>query len=46
MKLKKPKNPTTSEYLPAISRHFRFAIWMERLVQGIADGVIEAPNDH
>lgn len=26
--------------------YFRFAIWMERLAQGIADGVIEVPKDH
>ncbi|MFT2794098.1 arylsulfatase regulator, partial [Serratia sp. T13T92] len=26
--------------------YFRFAKWMERLAQGIADGVIEAPKDH
>ncbi|PAL51947.1 arylsulfatase regulator, partial [Escherichia coli] len=25
---------------------FRFAKWMERLAQGIADGVIEVPKDH
>lgn len=25
---------------------FRFAIWMECLAQGIADGVIEVPKDH
>lgn len=24
----------------------RFAEWMERLAQGIADGVIEVPKDH
>lgn len=27
-------------------RYFRFAKWMERLAQGIADGVIEVPKDH
>ncbi|EPY3705885.1 arylsulfatase regulator [Escherichia coli] len=26
--------------------YFRFAKWMERLAQGIADGVIEVPKDH
>ncbi|WP_447873212.1 arylsulfatase regulator [Serratia fonticola] len=26
--------------------YFRFAKWMERLAQGIADGVIEAPKDY
>ncbi|MEQ0866933.1 arylsulfatase regulator [Pseudomonas aeruginosa] len=26
--------------------YFRFAQWMERLAQGIADGVIEVPKDH
>lgn len=26
--------------------YFRFAKWMERLAQGIADGVIEAPKEH
>ncbi|ENT7433199.1 arylsulfatase, partial [Shigella flexneri] len=25
---------------------FRFAKWMERLAQGIADGVTEVPKDH
>ncbi len=25
---------------------FRFAKWMERLAEGIADGVIEVPKDH
>ncbi|WP_334472115.1 arylsulfatase regulator [Arsenophonus sp. PmNCSU2021_1] len=27
-------------------RFFRFATWMERLAQGIADGVIEVPKNH
>jgi len=26
-------------------RYFSFAIWMERLAQGIADSVIEVPKD-
>jgi hypothetical protein len=26
--------------------YFRFAKWMERLAQGIADGVISVPKDH
>ncbi|EOA7190644.1 arylsulfatase, partial [Shigella flexneri] len=26
--------------------YFRFAKWMERLAQGIADGVTEVPKDH
>ncbi|WP_261791546.1 hypothetical protein [Candidatus Erwinia dacicola] len=26
--------------------YYRFAKWMERLAQGIADGVIEVPKDH
>ncbi|GAB8160695.1 hypothetical protein OkiPb00232_44990 [Escherichia coli] len=26
--------------------YLRFAKWMERLAQGIADGVIEVPKDH
>lgn len=26
--------------------YFRFAKWMERLAQGIADGIIEVPKDH
>ncbi|ACR70558.1 hypothetical protein KB20921_30120 [Edwardsiella ictaluri] len=26
--------------------YFRFAQWMERLAQGIADGVIDVPKDH
>ncbi|EBA7283890.1 arylsulfatase [Salmonella enterica subsp. enterica serovar Urbana] len=26
--------------------YFRFAKWMERLAQGIADGAIEVPKDH
>lgn len=26
--------------------YFRFAKWMERLAQGVADGVIEVPKDH
>jgi len=26
--------------------YFRFAKWMERLAQGIADGVIEVPKAH
>ncbi|HAT1615716.1 TPA: arylsulfatase [Raoultella ornithinolytica] len=26
--------------------YFRFAKWMERLAQGIADGVIEVPKEH
>lgn len=26
--------------------YFRFAKWMERLAQGIADGVIAVPKDH
>lgn len=26
--------------------YYRFAKWMERLAQGIADGVIDVPEDH
>lgn len=32
--------------MPAIPWIFRFAKWIERLAQGIADGVIEVPKDH
>lgn len=31
---------------PQYPRYLRFAKWMERLAQGIADGVIEVPEDH
>ncbi|EMD2586636.1 arylsulfatase [Salmonella enterica] len=39
-------NVQMATYCHQYPGYFRFAKWMERLTQGIADGVIEVPKEH